>query len=214
MSYQPEIKICGIKDPYLARDVVRMGVDYIGLIFYRQSKRFVAMDVAQKISYEVRKAGGTAVAVFVDANADEMLTICDYCNIDVVQLHGDISRANHYLLPAIYRRIYVRAVNPDGTIVDDPTKGLQYLNYERDALLFDNVQGGSGIPLPIDRFHYQGGYSYFFSGGLNPTNISAVISTLKPKAVDVSSGVEREPGVKDIALVHSFLGAIQQCQLS
>lgn len=211
MRRTSKIKICGVTDPVLAELIVKLGADYIGIMMVPSSKRAVTLQQAREIAEVVKKAKGTPVAVFADANADEMLKICDYCNIHTVQLHGEIARRNHYLLPAIYRRIYVCPVNANGIMPDD-ANGLNALDSERDYLLFDNEVGGSGVPLVIDQFTYNGEYNYFLAGGLNKDNVVHMIKQVHPYAVDVSSGVEKTPGIKDLKLVEEFITVVKTCQ--
>src|SRR3990167_4033618 len=137
MKQHPLIKICGITDPNIARDAITLGATYIGLVMYTKSKRYVPLPLANTIAYAVKKQGGIPVAVFVDADAKQMQMICDYCDMNTVQLHGAVSRKNHYLLPDTYQRIYVRPVNQVGIMQTDDDAGLAYLNEKRDKLLFD-----------------------------------------------------------------------------
>lgn len=204
------IKICGLTDPVLAREAITLGAHYIGLMMYKQSKRYVKPELAQTIAQEVKKQGGIPVAVFVDADANEMKTLCDYCEIDTVQLHGPRARQTHHLLPANFQRIYVMSVNPDGHPLADTDQGMIHLNPQRDKLLFDGAQGGSGTRFNLNNFNYSGPFFYFLAGGLTPDNVSSAIAQVSPPGVDVSSGVESAPGVKSKKLIHLFIQAVNR----
>ncbi len=207
----PFIKICGIRNPVLAHDAVRLGARYIGILTHPQSKRCVDLNTAKKIATATKSAGGIPVAVFVDANADAMKSFCDACQIDTVQLHGTIARSDHYLLPKHIKRIYVLSVSETGTVYGDVDRGLVHLQKNRDFLLFDSVRGGSGIAFQHEYFSKITDFPYFLAGGLTSDNVGTAIICTAPFAVDVSSGVEREPGVKDKILMANFIRAVNQC---
>ncbi|BBL36804.1 bifunctional phosphoribosylanthranilate isomerase/tryptophan synthase subunit beta [Coxiella burnetii] len=210
MIEQPLIKICGIKDSALASKAVQMGADFIGIITYSKSKRYVNNKMAQNLSKAIRKAGGRPVAVFVDFSAKAMESFCKSTGIDVVQLHGAISKAEHHLLPASLQRIYVLSVNKNGSILKDDAGGLEHLDEKRDFLLFDNEIGGSGQSYDLNQFNYTGKFRYFLSGGLSPTNVNRAIQLTKPQGVDVSSGVEDSNGNKKLTLIQSFITNVRK----
>ena len=206
---QTFVKICGLRDPALAAEAVKMGADYIGIMMHEASSRYVTIETAREIVSAVKQANGTPVAIFVDTPAEAMKTICEDLNIDVVQLHGDISRKAHPALPQHIKRIYVMHVNADGSVQYDPNNGVQYLNKERDLLLFDGITGGSGKQFSYENFHMNlptpPELSYFLAGGLTPENVASAITATKPYGVDVSSGVESSPGVKEKTRIKRFI---------
>lgn len=203
------IKICGIKDPELAGRAVELGAKYIGLMMYKGSKRHVTLENATAIAKEVRNKGGVPVPVFVDSNANEMLEICEKLSIDTVQLHGSISRRQHHQLPSYIRRIYVIHVDDNGhvTIGEDEQESVEYLNADRDILLFDRFTGGSGKSFDWNHFINPFCMPFILAGGLNPINVKSAIKTLEPYGIDVSSGVENESGNKDPFLIKEFIAA-------
>ncbi len=205
------IKICGIKDPTLAYDAVRIGAHYIGIMTFSKSKRYVDIDTAKKIAQATQQAGGIPVAVFVNADAHEMQSFCQATEIDTVQLHGNLSRSSHHLLPDTIKRIYAIAVDSDGKIQRDTDGGQSKLKKDRDQLLFDHIHPGSGIPFQITHFQANTDFSYFLAGGLTPDNVTTAIQLTSPNAVDVSSGVEKISGIKDRCLIESFIQAVKSC---
>lgn len=210
MNQTTIIKICGITDPELAATAVKLGTHYVGIMMYNLSKRYVNLNTAKTIAAHVTRAGGIPVGVFVDTPAHEIKSICQLCDINVVQLHGDISRRGHQYLPESLQRIYVLHVNDDGTINADTTHGLEYLDNQRDMLLFDGLKGGSGRVFNHNKFSYHGKIPFLCAGGLNPDNISTAIVTMRPYGVDVSSGVENAHGVKDKMLIKQFINNVNQ----
>ena len=215
MNTNPIIKICGIRDPQLAVEAVKMGADYIGIMMHKPSKRYVDMKTAKNIADAVKRANGIPIAVFVDTPAQEIKIICENLAVNVVQLHGAISRKGHRYLPEFIKRIYVVHVDNDGNIHQDINSDLKNLNKQRDLLLFDAIKGGNGKQFPYNNFHTTNfpallgeareGLPFLLAGGLTPDNVSSAIATVKPQGVDVSSGVERSPGIKDKTLIKRFI---------
>lgn len=203
------IKICGISDPDTATFAAKEGADFIGIIFHPPSKRFVDVNQAQQIAAAAKQSGAQPVAVFVDTTAEMMLRICQIARINIVQLHGTISRQQHHLLPPDFNRIYVRTVDQQGKIQIDNDKGITYLNESRDYLLFDNIQAGSGTTFNWSNFSYDGNMRWFFSGGLTVDNVSHAIQQFHPTVVDVSSGVENAPGEKNRDLIAKFISSVK-----
>lgn len=209
------IKICGFRDADLAYQAVLAGVDYIGIVFHPASKRHVDVTEAKKIASAVIKAGGQPVAVFKDQSALEMRQICLHTNIQIVQLHGELPRDEHRLLPRHVQRIYVCHVAEDGHILP-PGEGFKFCDTQRDFLMFDNVNGGSGIPFNWTQFTKHQNqfdpFKWFLAGGLTAQNVKSAIQLLSPTGVDISSGVESLPGNKDIELIRQFVLAVRQAK--
>lgn len=196
------IKICGIRDADTAVQVAQAGANYIGLIFYPQSKRYVDIENAKQISKAIKNSGALPVAVFVDQSAQEMEHICKITDIQVVQLHGEISKKNHCLLPEIYQRIFVFKVDIE-TRIENTIPHRCYSN--RDFFMFDAGKG-EGKKFAWEHFKFNNGeFRWFLAGGLNVTNVRDAINLLKPTGVDVSSGVEDVDGKKDIVMVREFI---------
>ena len=223
------IKICGIRTSEMAYAAGLAGADFIGVVFHPQSRRYVSQELAREIATAAIEAGAIPVAVFVNQTAFEMQMICDATQIDMVQLHGSISRQQHHELPSSYQRIYVQSVDnlchpreggdPSMTRYpgrsekgSPPSRGRQSIHFNtgldpaRDYLLFDNPDPGKGIPFDWDNFQYTGSYRFGVAGGLSPTNVALAIQTCKPALIDVSSGVENLSGEKDITLIKQFIG--------
>lgn len=202
------IKVCGIKEADLAAQTVRLGARFIGIMMYQRSKRYVTADEAADIAKAAKDAGGLPVAVFVDTPAAEMAALCEKIDVDIVQLHGSISRREHKLLPDAMHRIYVLHVDDDGNLLADADEGLDHLDSGRDILLFDSVRGGSGKTYPLANFKNPYPLKFIIAGGLSIDNVANVIGQVNPDAVDVSSGIEDEQGEKQASLISSFIDAV------
>ncbi|MCB1827839.1 MAG: phosphoribosylanthranilate isomerase [Coxiellaceae bacterium] len=203
------IKICGITDPEIAKNAVELGANYIGLMCYEASSRFVDAAKRKLIVKAVKKAGGIPVLVFVDADAEEMAAACDELDVEFVQLHGNISRNESVFLPDEVHRIYVLHVDEAGVVQPDVDEGLRKLNMARDCVMYDGLQGGSGRRFHLDGFSNIYPMPFFLAGGLAADNVVEAIQTVHPDAVDVSSGVEDSPGVKSIEKIKAFIDAVR-----
>lgn len=205
-----KIKICGLRDADMAAKIVALGADYIGILCYHQSVRYVTPQVGAEIAQAVVAAGGIPVAVCVDTDATTMLALCQQMGIHTVQLAGSVSRQDHKKLPYDIRRIYVLHVASNGMVQPDEDQGLAYLDNERDYILYDGMSSGSGRCFDLDNFQHPYALPFFLAGGLTIDNVATAINTVKPNAVDVSSGVELKPGHKDIDKVKRFINAVRE----
>lgn len=198
------IKICGIRDPEIATQASLAGANLIGIIFHHLSPRFVTPTQATQIARATIKSGAIPVAVFVNQTANEMLNICETTKIKTVQLHGEIARAHHHLLPDEFQRIYVQTVP---NLKSDA--GLQYLLPHRDFILIDHSDSGQGKKINWTTFRYEWPFRWLLAGGLTAINVPDAINLLQPDGVDVSSGVESTVGHKDIALIQQFISSVR-----
>lgn len=218
------IKICGIRSLRDAEFVVAGGADAIGLNFYPQSSRFITRGHAALVAEGIRSASPNTriVGVFVNAVLAEIRRILDLVPLSTVQLHGDENPADvialgEFLKP---RNIgLIRAFRCRDAHLDSIS---QYLSdcrtadsWPPDAVLLDAFQpgtyGGTGAVLDWETVrrerHQLQGKPLVLAGGLNPTNVADAIRVARPDGVDVASGVETSPGVKDPTLVQAFIDA-------
>ncbi len=213
---RPRIKVCGvtrIEDALLA---VRLGADMIGLNFYPPSPRYLTIESASRIAAAVRGARSAAgapllVGVFVNEDPATVAAIDQAVGLDLLQMHGDEQPAD--LRPVRARAI--KALRVEGTF--DPSLAEPFLAAETDEDPGDSLWG-----LLIDTKHpdlYGGsGQSWSFAslagvelarpvlvaGGLGPENVQGVVEAVRPWGVDVCSGVESAPGIKDPNLLTRF----------
>ncbi len=199
------IKVCGLKDPNQAFLAGKMGVDFIGVVFHPPSKRHVSIQQAQKIAEFAKASGAVVVGVFVEQNAAEMAKILEQTGIEALQLNGDISKREHHLLDRKYLRIWVQPVENENPLYEDANLKFNYLDQQRDFILFDYKDPGIGKTFNWQQFQYTGEYQWGVAGGLNSENINKMQEVLKPKLLDVSSGVENAPGEKDLKLIEQFI---------
>ena len=186
------VKICGITTCEDAEMAVNYGASAIGIIFYERSPRYIHPEKVEEwisaVPEKMKKVG-----VFVNEKRENIKTIVEKLNLDYIQLHGDESPeyCDKMIRPVI-KAFHV------GTDFDPAV----LRNFQVHAFLFDTYQKGK--PGGTGRSFNWGLISclntdtpIILSGGLNPDNINEGIETVQPSAVDVNSGVESEPGIKD-----------------
>lgn len=212
MQYPTAIKICGVKDPAQAEAAVRAGAHFVGIMQYPESTRYVDIDTAKTIAEAVRVAGATPVGVFVDQDAQAIQHFCKHTGVNTVQLHGEVSRQANAFLPDTVTRFFVVPVEDDGRLEFDLEKHIAQLNPERDWLLFDRVEGGSGKVFAWKYFNPPRMFRFFLAGGLDALNVVEAISTLSPSGVDVSSGVEDDTGQKSDHLIATFIREVKSAE--
>ena len=207
------IKICGIKDPNTAVAAAELGADFIGMIFYAKSKRNISVKMAAKICQALKTTNAKPVGVFVDQSAAEIVEICNATGITIVQLHGEHAKNSVHKLPQNIKRIYVIAVDYDGTILDkNDQKNIKYLDKDRDYLLFDGANSGSGKAFPLAEFTNKYNFLFFLSGGLNADNVKTAIKMTHPDGVDVATGVENAAGEKNEDLIQQFISLVKTAE--
>lgn len=190
------VKICGIKDPDLAFKAAEMGVDFVGIVFDPESKRFVSMETAKKIAVQAKKGGARVVGVFRYHEEEDISSICHEVGIDIAQLHGDLARGAHDTLSDDIPRIFV----VDGSIPDD-------LNRHRDYIMYDAPEPGKGHGWDWSQAKALSDFPMFVAGGISPKNVKEVIKVCDPDVIDISTGVEKN-GEKDLTLIRELL---EQC---
>lgn len=199
------IKICGVRLPECAQFSVNEGADFIGMVFHPESRRHVDIKQATKISEAVAFNGGIPVAVVVDQDAAAIKKICQKTGISHVQFHGRNAIESIPSFGEEIVKILAIKVSDQGISEEVPEEIFSCLDPERDYLLYDGKNPGSGSSFSLDLFQPIREFRFFIAGGLTPENIPEVINILKPFGVDVSSGVETEAGVKDPAKIKHFI---------
>lgn len=213
MNDRPLIKICGVKTPTIAFKSAKAGASLIGIIFEPSSRRYVTFAQAEAIVAAIKEGGAEPVAVFANATAKEILAICQQLNVDIVQLHGDVSRQEHALLPDYFRRVYVHQVNSSGQLVSKKMIAEKKLDNARDFLLFDHIDSGSGRTFAWKNLSHPHEIPFFLAGGLNKKNVLTALNQLKPAGIDVSSGVENNQGEKDEVLIAEFIRLLSNAEV-
>lgn len=210
------VKICGIRDEASAEQICRLAPDAIGLNFYAKSPRCVSATTGARIA-AVADPAVQRIGVFVNHSPTEIENLVHSCKLNAVQLHGD-ETADH--VADVVARIpgvpIFRAWRMDGESLADLEQHLQDISRHGivpAGCLIDariaGAYGGTGHTVPWDALArvYQRSHwpSLILAGGLTADNVIAAAKAVKPWGIDVASGVESSPGVKDIELVRRFI---------
>lgn len=207
------VKICGTTSPDDARLASEAGADAIGFVFWPMSPRKVdperAVEIARELPGHVLRVG-----VFVDAPRDEMARVADAVGLDLLQLHGNEPPEALAGLP----RPALKAVRVGkGFAAEEATRYAAHAaGLVVDTRLAGDTQmpGGTGVPFDWSLVEGLAGRVPFLmlAGGLTPSNVAAAIRSVRPHAVDVSSGVEALPGRKDPEKVRAFVAAARAAE--
>jgi phosphoribosylanthranilate isomerase len=208
-----DIKICGLKTEAALAAALAGGASHIGFIFFPKSPRNVDPDAAGRLR-EAARGKAEAVAVTVDADDATLDRIVAAMQPDLLQLHGGESPERVATVKARYG-LPVMKVLSIRTAAD--LDAVARYRGVADRLMFD-AKAPAGSPLPGGNgvsFDWQllagldAGLDYMLSGGLNAGNIGEALRLANPPGIDVSSGVESAPGVKEPALIEAFFRAVR-----
>ena len=207
---QLQIKVCGLTDPEQARACAEAGADAIGFVFYPRSPRHLSLEKARSVRAAL-PAGVAAIGVFVDAPEAEILEAVRQVGLDAVQLHGRETPELVARLSAAGVRV-VMTLRTAGSLAADAGRFSQAPAFLVECAPAGELPGGNGQAWDWTgaRVLASGSTPFALAGGLNPGNVVAAILAAQPSAVDVSSGVEAAPGVKDLEKVRQFIQAVRR----
>ncbi|AMC34332.1 phosphoribosylanthranilate isomerase [Janthinobacterium sp. B9-8] len=202
------IKICGLRDPEMARLTAKAGADAIGLVFYPPSPRHVEIAMAEQIVAAL-PAFVSSVGLFVNADAAFVRSVLAKVPLDLLQFHGD--ETPEYCRQ--FGRPYLKAlrVRPDLNLVEYAQRFVDALckGILVDAFV-EGVPGGTGEAFDWDLLPKDLPLPLVLSGGLHSDNVYEAICKVRPWAVDVSSGVESSKGIKDVAKIATFINQAER----
>jgi len=196
-----KIKICGFTNADNAREASLLGIDAIGLVFYDKSPRHVdvesALEIVNALPPFINRVG-----LFVNADSSFIDEVLCEVPLDTLQFHGDESvlECTQYAMP------FIKAVR-----VNQDTNLMQMADdyHQASGLLLDafnkDAYGGTGKAFDWSLAKVDIDLPIILAGGLNPDTVTEAIKQVNPYAVDVSSGVESEPGMKDIVKIKQFI---------
>ena len=207
-----EVKFCGLTRALDAEEAVRLGARYVGVIL-ASGPRLLQPEQARAVLAGI-PAGISRVGVFGAREAAAIAAEAERAGVDVVQLHGDPDVPGVTAVRERFKGMVWAAIRIAGTTIPPGAEGL----FEAaDAVVLDARSerglGGTGVTLPwgalarrIERFRGRRA-ALVLAGGLAPSNVGEAIAALAPDVVDVSSGVESVPGIKDHTLMGAFIEA-------
>jgi phosphoribosylanthranilate isomerase len=203
-----KIKICGIKTVNDALAAMDAGADMLGFNFYPKSPRYIGVGECRDIMSVMRKYSHiTYVGVFVNASSQEVRATVETCALTLAQLHGDETRE-------MVRSFDGRAFKAFRGV---PENLSGYAAETAPAFLVDasvkGAYGGTGITADWSAAaELAKHYPLLLAGGLSPENVAAAIRRVRPWGVDVASGVESSPGVKDPVKMRAFVNAVRRAK--
>jgi phosphoribosylanthranilate isomerase len=204
IDMRTRVKICGITRPEDASAAAQAGVDAIGLVFYLESPRYVALQQAQAICRELPPFV-SVVALFVNAPREQVAAVLDAVPVDLLQFHGTEPAEQC----AGFDRPYIKAVAMRQGC--DPLSTLK-AHPEASGFLLDAWQperhGGGGVVFDWAQMPERPDRPIILAGGLTPDNIGQAVVQTRPFAVDVSSGVESEKGIKSVKKIQAFMRGV------
>ena len=207
----PVVKICGLSTSATLAAALDAGADMVGFVFFPKSPRHVDWETARVLGHEAR-GRAKIVALTVDAD-DEMLNrIVDALSPDLMQLHGRETPARVKRIGELCARPTMKAI---GVSTREDLAAVEPYEGVADMLLIDAkppkgaaLPGGNGLPFDWGLARdFAPRRPWLLSGGLDPDTVAAAIALTGARGVDVSSGVERAPGVKDVAKIKAFVAA-------
>lgn len=206
MNPRTRVKICGITRVEDGLQAARLGVDAIGLVFYEKSPRHVSLQQAAEICAAL-PGFVTTVSLFFNATEDHVQQVLQALPVDLIQFHGSESAA----FCRSFGRPYIKALG-----MADNDRLLEQLNDYRDAraILLDShapgAAGGTGQAFDWHSIPRGLAANMILAGGLTPANIADAIHAVRPYGVDLSSGVEAQPGIKDAMLMRQLINEVKR----
>jgi phosphoribosylanthranilate isomerase len=207
------VKICGITREEQARQIIALGADALGLNFWPKSKRYLPLENTSWL-HDI-KDQSTLVAVLVNADARTLDTLIEQQLVHILQLHGDET-------PDQVAALQDRGATVIKALAVRDTESLASIgHYPCGTILLDaynpGLYGGTGETFPWDLAlrakQMFPDKRLILSGGLTPANVRSAIEETQPAAVDVASGVESAPGIKDLAMVREFIAQVRAAGL-
>jgi len=207
-----DVKICGLKTAEAIHAVLGCGASHIGFVFFAKSPRHVSLAQAAALRDLVENQA-KIVAVIVDVDNQFLDDLVHQVRPDILQLHG---RETPRRVAEIKKRYHLPITK--AIAVHDKSDLQNLIPYRNiaDRILFDakapkdsNLPGGNGVAFNWKLLQsLDSDLDYMLSGGLNAHNIKQALAQAKPGGVDVSSGVECAPGIKDLGLIRDFFAAL------
>ncbi|MGW8248069.1 MAG: phosphoribosylanthranilate isomerase [Acidiferrobacterales bacterium] len=200
------VKICGITRAEDAQTAARLGADAIGMVFYDASPRNISIEQARGLSRSLPPFV-CRVGLFVDADPQFVKEVMELVPLDMLQFHGNESATDCDQ----FRKPYIKAIRMEsGMSVSERMKEFSGAS----AMLLDtysaSVAGGSGESFDWSLVPQERPIPIILAGGLSAGNVAEAIRVVHPYAVDVSSGVERDKGIKDADKMSAFINEVNR----
>jgi phosphoribosylanthranilate isomerase len=206
------VKICGLSTPETLDVALGAGADMVGFVRFPKSPRHVSLDLGHRLSLQAR-GRAQRVVLLVNPEDEAIAQAIEAINPDLIQLHGSESPERVAEIRSMVRRPVMKAFGiaeaSDLQALGPYAGGVDHILLDaKPPRTTDALPGGNGISFDWRLLNRLDPRLFFMlSGGLNPDNVAEAIRLTKPQAVDVSSGVESGPGLKDPARIEAFIRA-------
>ncbi len=207
-----EVKICGLSTPETVDAAIAAGADLIGLVFFPRSPRNVTLDQAAALAARAR-GKAKIVALVVDADDAALAAIVETVRPDIIQAHGSETPERVAEIRRLTGLPVIKAIkvkdHSDIAAAADYSGVASLILYDAKApeALGSSLPGGNGHAFDWALLETDRRPAFMLAGGLTPENVAEAIRITGAPVVDVSSGVESAPGVKDIHLIRKFIEA-------
>ncbi|MGF9695081.1 phosphoribosylanthranilate isomerase [Rhizobium sp. 0TCS1.26] len=214
----PDIKICGLTTPEAIDLAVARGATHVGFIFFEKSPRHIDPLTAGSLADRVR-GQAKIVAVTVDADNEQLEEIIAFLKPDILQLHGRETAQRVLDVKAMFGLPVMKAFS---IRTAEDLRQIESYDGLADRMLFDakapagsDLPGGNGVAFDWTIMAaLDDGVEYMLSGGLTKDNVAQALSMTRAPGIDISSGVESTPGVKDSAKMNAFFDAVDEWRRS
>lgn len=206
-----DVKICGIKTREALKAAEHAGAGFAGFVFYPKSPRNIDVETASMLA---KATAIKTVGLFVDPDDETLRRITETVPLKMIQLHGNETPSRVATIKSQYGLSVMKALRI--ATKADLGEATDYAKVA-DWLLFDakveSAVGGTGQAFDWSILeNYKAPKPWMLAGGLTPENVGAAVTKLRPDAVDVSSGVESAPGVKDACKITAFLESVRHAK--
>ncbi len=207
------VKICGITSTEVAHDVCAAGADSIGLVFYEKSPRNVSIAQAKEICDSLPPFI-TCVGLFLNPSDDFVNAVLNEVKLDLLQFHGiETAEFCHS-----FSRPYIKAIGMEGISGEEEfTQAIQQYTHAKGFLVDSHATGkagGTGQTFDWKNVPQMQEKPIILAGGLNPENVADALQQLNIYGVDLSSGVESQPGIKDPDKIKKLMNEVYRVQCS
>ena len=206
------VKICGLSTPETLDVALAAGADMVGFVRFPKSPRHVSLDLGHRLSLQAR-GRAQRVVLLVNPDDEDIAQAIEAINPDLIQLHGSESPERVAEIRSMVKRPVMKALGiaraSDLQALGPYAGGVDHILLDaKPPRTAEALPGGNGIAFDWRLLNgLDPGLFFMLSGGLNPDNVAEAIRLTRPQAVDVSSGVESGPGLKDPARIEAFIRA-------
>ena len=205
------IKICGIKNHETLLCCEKNNINFYGMIFYNKSPRYISIENAAKLQKISKNLNIKGVGVFVNESLSKLKEYINYLNLNFIQLHGE--EDNEYIKEI--KKLKIRVIKKISVKEKKDTNNIMDFQ-DADYFLFDykpkknELPGGNSKTFDWNFIkNLEINKPWFLSGGINLNNIDLIKTKIYPFGIDLSSGVEKELGIKDNHIINKFIGKLK-----